>query len=538
MTPGTPATIGELLERAARERPDDVAVADGDTVLTTTQLRDRARDAARALVACGVTKGVAVGIWAPNGWAWMVAALGAHTIGAVVVPINTRYKGPEAAHVLERSRARVLVTVDGFLGARYPQMLRDSGTALPALQTIVVAPFSTVPSERRESKSNVPPAGTIAWNDFLAAGERVAPDDITRMAAAVQPDDVGDIMFTSGTTGRPKAVPATHAQSLRVFADWGSLVGLRRGDRYLVVAPFFHTFGYKAGWLAALQVGATVHPQPQFDVEQVMARIAAERITVLPGPPTLYQSILNHPARAAADLSSLRLAVTGAACVPVELVRRMRSDLGFDTVLTGYGLTETTGCATLCRDGDDAETVAHTSGRAMPGIEVAVIDDAGQPLPAGSPGEVVVRGYNVMHGYVDDPAATAETIDRAGWLRTGDIGILDERGYLKITDRKKDMFIVGGFNAYPAEIEAVLVQHPAIGQVAVVGAPDDRLGEVGVAFVVPRPGATPSEADLLAWSRDRMANFKVPRRFHIVDSLPMNASGKVLKHELRARPAT
>jgi HIP---CoA ligase len=422
----------------------------------------------------------------------------------------------------ERSRARVLVTVDGFLGARYPQMLRDSGITLPALETIVVTGGDA-------------PAGTVSWNDFLAAGARIAPGDVTRMAAAVTPDDIGDIMFTSGTTGRPKAVPATHAQSLRVFADWGSLVGLRRGDRYLVVAPFFHTFGYKAGWLAALQVGATVHPQPQFDVEQVMARIAAERITVLPGPPTLYQSILNHPARAAADLSSLRLAVTGAACVPVELVRRMRSDLGFDTVLTGYGLTETTGCATLCRDGDDAETVANTSGRAMPGMEVAVVDDAGHPLPAGTPGEVVVRGYNVMHGYVDDAAATSETIDRAGWLHTGDIGVLDDRGYLKITDRKKDMFIVGGFNAYPAEIEAVLVQHPAVGQVAVVGAPDERLGEIGIAFVVPRPGTTPSEADLVAWSRDRMANFKVPRRFHIVDALPMNASGKVLKHELRAR---
>jgi acyl-CoA synthetase (AMP-forming)/AMP-acid ligase II len=522
-------TIGELLERAARERPDDVAVADGDTVLTTVQLRDRAHAAARALIACGVGKGTAVAIWAPNGWPWMVAALGAHTIGAVVVPINTRYKGPEAAHVLERSRARVLVTVDGFLGARYPAMLRDSGITLPALETVVIAPCPLALSERSESK------GERRWEDFLAAGDGVAPADLARLAAAVTADDVGDIMFTSGTTGRPKAVPATHAQSLRVFADWGALVGLRRGDRYLVVAPFFHTFGYKAGWLAALQVGAVVHPQPQFDVEQVMARIAAERITVLPGPPTLYQSLLNHPARAAADLSSLRLAVTGAACVPVELVRRMRSDLGFDTVLTGYGLTETTGCATLCRDGDDAETVANTSGRAMPGIEVAIVDDAGQRLPAGTPGEVVVRGYNVMRGYVDDEAATAETIDRAGWLHTGDIGVMDERGYLKITDRKKDMFIVGGFNAYPAEIEAVLVQHPAIGQVAVVGAPDERLGEIGIAFVVARPGATPSEADLVAWARDRMANFKVPRRFHVVDALPLNASGKVLKHELRAR---
>jgi acyl-CoA synthetase (AMP-forming)/AMP-acid ligase II len=340
-------------------------------------------------------------------------------------------------------------------------------------------------------------------------------------------------MFTSGTTGRPKGVPATHAQSLRVFADWGELVGLRRGERYLVVAPFFHTFGYKAGWLACLQTGAVVYPQPVFDVDQVLARIAADRINVVPGPPTLYMSLLAHPARSGADLSSLRLAVTGAASVPVELVRRMGSELGFETVLTGYGLTETTGTATLCRAGDDAETVATTSGRAIPGVEVAVFDDAGVAQPAGALGEIVVRGYNVMRGYWDDPEATAETIDAAGWLRTGDIGTLDARGYLKITDRKKDMFIVGGFNAYPAEIEGVLLRHPGIAQVAVVGAPDERLGEVGIAYVVARPGMSVTGDELLAWSRERMANFKVPRRFELMERLPQNASGKVLKTELR-----
>jgi acyl-CoA synthetase (AMP-forming)/AMP-acid ligase II len=229
--------------------------------------------------------------------------------------------------------------------------------------------------------------------------------------------------------------------------------------------------------------------------------------------------------------------VTGAAVVPVELVRRMSSELGFATVLTGYGLTESTGVATLCRAGDDAETVATTSGRAMPGVEVTVVDDAGAPVPAGTPGEVMIRGYNVMRGYLDDAAATAEAIDSAGWLRTGDVGVLDDRGYLRITDRIKDMFIVGGFNAYPAEIENLLLAHPGIAQVAVVGAPDPRLGEVGVAFVVARPGVTLDPTELLAWSRDRMANYKVPRRFELVDALPLNATGKVLKYELRARAA-
>ncbi len=499
------STIAEVLARAAADRPADAAIVDGGETISNASLLERAGAIARALVGCGVARGDAIAIWAPNCWQWIAAALGAHTVGAMVVPINTRYKGEEAAHVLGRSRARVLFTVDGFLGCSYPAMLR--GHDLPALEHVVVMD---------------------RWSDFLARGAGARVRDL------VTPDDVGDLMFTSGTTGRPKGVPATHAQSLRVFHDWGELVGLRRGERYLVVAPFFHTFGYKAGWLAALQVGAVVYPQPVFDVEQVLARIAADRINVVPGPPTLYLSMLAHPARAGTDLSSLRLAVTGAASIPVELVRRMSSDLGFQTVLTGYGLTETTGTATLCRAGDDAATIATTSGRAIPDVEVAIFDDAGVAQRPGTVGEIVVRGYNVMRGYWEDPAATAETVDARGWLRTGDLGTLDERGYLKITDRKKDMFIVGGFNAYPAEIEGVLLRHPGIAQAAVVGAPDERLGEVGVAFVIARPGATLDPAELTAWSRERMANYKVPRRFEIVERFPTNASGKVLKTELRA----
>jgi acyl-CoA synthetase (AMP-forming)/AMP-acid ligase II len=222
----------------------------------------------------------------------------------------------------------------------------------------------------------------------------------------------------------------------------------------------------------------------------------------------------------------------------VELIRRMRDELTFETILTAYGLTESTGTATMCRPGDDAETIAATSGRAIPDTEVRVVDDRGQPLGRGTPGEVVIRGYNVMQGYFEDPDATAEAIDRHGWLHTGDIGVMDDRGYLKITDRKKDMFIVGGFNAYPAEIENELLRHPAVGQVAVVGVPDERLGEIGVAFVVPRAGTKPDPDGLIEWARNEMANFKVPRRVVIVQELPMNASGKVLKFELRERAAS
>jgi len=302
-----------------------------------------------------------------------------------------------------------------------------------------------------------------------------------------------------------------------------------------VVNPFFHTFGYKAGILACLMKGATLVPVDVFDVDKVLAKIPQERISVIPGPPTLYQSILDHPMRQTADLSSMRLAVTGAAVVPVELVKRMRAELGFETVLTAYGLTESTGVVTMCRRSDSPEVIAGTSGRAIPGLDVRVLDADNKEASPGDPGEVVVKGYTVIPGYFGNPEATAEAIDADGWLHTGDVGVMDEDGNLRITDRTKDMFVVGGFNAYPAEIEGMLLRHPAVSQVAVVGKPDDRMGEVGCAFVVPRPGSDPQglEEALVAWAKEEMANYKVPREVRIVDALPLNASGKVLKTELR-----
>ena len=350
------------------------------------------------------------------------------------------------------------------------------------------------------------------------------------------------MIFTSGTTGVPKGVVSTHGQSLRTFADWSRIVGLCAGDRYLLVNPMFHTFGYKAGILACLMTGATMVPVPVFDVSAVLERIAAERITVLPGPPTLYQSLLSHADLPATDISTLRLAATGAAVIPVDLVRQMRDELGFDVVVTAYGLTEATGFVTATRAGDDLETIATTSGRAIDGVEVRIVGPDDVALPPEMPGEVECRGYNVTSGYFEDPEQTAAAIDPDGWLHTGDVGVLDEAGNLRITDRIKDMFIVGGFNAYPAEIENLLLGHAGIAQAAVVGVPDERLGEVGVAFVVPAPGQCLDPAEIGDWAREHMANYKAPRAVHVVEPLPLNASGKVLKYELRERlrsdPAT
>ena len=533
-------TIPNLVEDAAARFGEAEAVVDPNgphgttTRLTFDQLAEEVATTTRAVLANGIERGDRVAIWAPNCAEWIVAALGAVGAGALLVPLNTRFKGAEAAYIIKSSGARILFTVQGFLGNDYPALLDAAaaeGHTMPDLERIVVL---------RGGDEDAPPPKKgdrlVQWAPFLAEGESVPEDLAAGRTASITSGDMSDLVFTSGTTGYPKGAMTTHSQTLRTFAAWSAVVGLRSSDRYLIVNPFFHTFGYKAGILACLMTGATMVPEAVFDVDRVVNRIAAEKITVLPGPPTIYQSILDRPDRARFDLSSLRLVVTGAATIPVELVERMWSDLGITTVLTAYGLTEATGTVTMCRRGDPAEIIAGTSGRAIPDVEVRVVGpDSTEELPRGEAGEIIVRGYNVMLGYWDNPDATDEVIDPDGWLHTGDIGTMDADGNIAITDRLKDMFVSGGFNAYPAEIEAVLVQHPGVAQVAVIGVPDERLGEVGLAYVVVAPGADPDAvvAELPDWARERLANYKAPRTFVPIDALPLNAGGKVLKRELR-----
>jgi acyl-CoA synthetase (AMP-forming)/AMP-acid ligase II len=515
-------TIPRLVQSAAERFGDRTAVEDGDLTLTFRELARAGLQAAQAFIAAGLEPGDRVGMWAPNIHEWILAAIGLQSAGGVLVPLNTRLKGSEAGYILRKSGARILCTVGEFLGTRYVEMLR--GEELPALQRTVLL-------------RGTDPGGTT-WQDFLGNAAEVPVEEAQRRLAAVGTDDLSDILFTSGTTGKPKGVVTCHGQNLRAFESWTEVIGLREGDRYLIVNPFFHSFGYKAGWMSCIMRGATILPQQVFDVPTVLARVGKERVSVLPGPPALYQSILSHPNREKYDLSCLRLAVTGAAVIPVELIHRMRRELSFETIITGYGLTEVCGIATMCRFDDDPETIATTSGRAIADVEVLCVDKQGHEMPRGEPGEVVIRGYNVMKGYFDDTAATAETIDAAGWLHTGDIGVMDERGYLRITDRIKDMFIMGGFNCYPAEIESTMYSNPEIAQVAVIGVPDERMGEVGMAFVVPKPGVSLTPDSVIRWCRDHMANYRVPRHVKIVSELPVNASGKVMKFVLREKATT
>ncbi|ANI42248.1 3-((3aS,4S,7aS)-7a-methyl-1,5-dioxo-octahydro-1H-inden-4-yl)propanoate--CoA ligase FadD3 [Mycolicibacterium vaccae] len=497
-------TTPAVLDRIARELPDHAAVVTADRALTYAELRSEVRQAAAAMIELGIEPGDRVAIWSPNTWHWVVACLAVHHAGGVLVPLNTRYTAGEAEDILARTSAPLLFASGEFLGAdKAASVDRD---ALPALRHVV-----RIPIEKAD--------GT--WDEFVSRGRDLAAVD--ERAATVTDDDVSDILFTSGTTGRSKGVRCAHRQSLDASAAWAACGQVSSADRYLCINPFFHNFGYKAGILACLQTGATLFPELTFDPEKTMRAVQQHGITVLPGPPTIYQTLLDHPKRTEFDLSSLRFAVTGAATIPVVLIERMQNELDIDIVLTAYGLTEAAGFGTMCRADDDAVTVATTSGRPIADFELRI----------GEQGEVLLRGPNVMLGYLDDPDATSAAIDEDGWLHTGDVGELDAAGNLKITDRLKDMYICGGFNVYPAEIEQVLARLDGVAETAVIGVPDERLGEVGKAFVVRLPGAELDEKTVIDHAREHLANFKTPRSVEFLDALPRNPGGKVVKPLLR-----
>jgi acyl-CoA synthetase (AMP-forming)/AMP-acid ligase II len=535
--PANTRTIPRLVRASAAAFASRPAIIDGDVVRTFAELADDVLLAARGLAGLGVRPGDRVGLWAANSHRWVTAALGILSAGGVVVPLNTRYRGAEVRELLGRTQARALIVEQGFLG--YDHIGAVFGGAAgeqPGYDLAHIEVVVDISGQAAGSRLASPPV--VPWQDLTAAAARVPVSTALGTADTVQPGDLSEIIFTSGTTGPSKGVQLTHGAPIELYVQYGRIWGLRPGDRYLIVLPFFHTGGNKAGIITCLLHGVTIVPMPVFDPAEAMRMIEHHRITVMNGSPTIYTSILDHPGRQGYDLSSLRVAATGAAVVPQRLVERARTELPFRNFITAYGLTECAGTATMCRRDDSDEIVSHTNGSALPGVELKVISPGGSTVPAGEPGEVLVRGPNVTSGYWQDTQATKEAIDPDGWLHTGDIGSLDAAGNLKITDRLKDLFIVGGFNVSPAEVEQVMARHPDISEVAVVGVPDSRLGEVPRAFVKPKPGTSPQAEQIIAWCRERLANFKVPRSVIFVAALPRNASGKVLKRELRSREET
>lgn len=532
----TENTVPALLGAAARAYGDHPAVVDHGRTLSYRDLEQRVREVARGYLALGVEHGDRAAIWIPNRLEFILALLGAQYVGAAAVPLNTRFTGHEARAILERSRSRTLVVANRFLDKDYLRLLSASAApdAVPSLPVKGLEHLERVIDVDGAASGD----GVSTWADFIAAGHAVADAVVDVRAAAVTKDDLVDMMFTSGTTGQPKGVLSAHRQTLSVAHSWAVGGKLRPEDHYLIVNPLFHGFGYKAGLMASLVSGATIYLVETFDPDEVLDMIERDRISVLPGPPTIFTTLIDHPHRRDHDLSSLRFATCGASTVPQTLFRDMVEILGFDSVAQAYGLTECV-VATMSRENEDFEHLQDTTGPAVVGVEIRVVDETNRPVPVGASGEIVLRGDNVTVGYFENEEANRAAFDDEGWFHSGDIGEMDEHGCVKITDRLKDMFIVGGFNVYPAEVEDVLRMHPAVNESAVIGVDDPRLGTVGRAYVLLLHDAdpVPTEADLIAFCRERLANFKVPKEILFVHDYPRNATGKILKTALRVDAA-
>lgn len=514
MTETIPAVLREAAERFAGKPallpPQGPPVAFADLCALTSAF-------ARGMLAEGMAAGERIAIWAPNRTEWIAAAAGALRAGGVIVPLYARLTGGEVAGILERAKVACLVST-GDLAKSLPPDARRRLRWIVCLDEVAGA------DDRM-----------IGWNALLARGAAVPDEALRQREAGVTGESLCDIMFTSGTTGRPKGAVFDHRSAVRAARAMQAYNGAGPADVFCPMGTFSHVGGNKQGWLTGIVSGAGICWGDAFDPASALRLIADLAITIMPAAPITWQGILDDPGRAAFDISSLRFAATGGTAIPPEIVRRLLTELRIAQVGTGYGMTETCGLATFTRPGDPVEKVVATAGRPAPDTGIRIVDADGADCPAESVGEILIRNPRLLIGYLDDPEATRAALTADGWFRSGDLGSLDRDGYLRITDRLKDMYIINGLNVYPAENERCIEQLAGVGECAVVGLPDARKGEVGAAFIVREPGGMLAAADVIAFCRDRLAGYKVPARVTFVETLPRNAMGKVLKTALRAR---
>jgi len=527
---GRALTLGQMLDEAAARDPAHEAIVFRDERVSYGQLKARADAFALGLIALGLERGDHVVLWMPNRVEWNVAHLGIAKAGCVTVTCNSRYKALEVEYVLRQSDAKALILADRFdaAGVDYLELLRE-------ICPVVNAPSSRLPALRHVIVlgSRVP-AGCRSWAEVEARGRGSDPRVLERIG--VTPEDPAAMLYTSGTTGEPKGCLLSHGNVYYKCRVYTALHEWTARDRYFVPVPYFHIFGCMGGTAANCLVGSTQVVMDVFEPAEAMRLIEAERVTVFSGVPTMFITILNHPHFGRHDLRSLRTGSIGAAPVPVEIMRRIldgKAGLGMDALVV-YGLTEATGGTHWTRPGDPLEKRVATVGLPTPEIEDRVVDPVtGAPVGPGVEGEVCVKGPTMMMGYYKKPEATADKL-REGWLHTGDMGVKDSEGYLKITGRLTDMIIVGGFNTYPAEIENFFLRHPKVLDVSIVGVPDPIMGEAVMAFVIPKAGESLTAEEIAAFARGKIANFKVPKYVEIVDSFPLTGSGKVQKFKQRA----
>ncbi|MFC5826473.1 AMP-binding protein [Nonomuraea insulae] len=509
-------TIGENLERAAARFAGREALVDVATGRRWTYAEfDAAVDeVALGLLARGIAKGDRVGIWAPNCAEWVLTQYATAKIGAILVNINPAYRAHELDYVVRQSGMRLLVSAVSFKTGDYRATLAEIG-----FEPVVFI-------------------GERGWDDLVAAGRDADPAALRERALTLSFDDPINIQYTSGTTGFPKGATLSHHNILNNGYFVAEGVGYTEADRVCLPVPLYHCFGMVMGNLAATSHGAcVVLPAPGFDPAATLAAVESERCTSLYGVPTMFIAELAHAA--GYDLSSLRTGIMAGSPCPVEVMKRVAGEMHMSEVAICYGMTETSPVSTMTRRDDGLARRTETVGQVMPHLEVKIVHpETGLAVARGEPGELCTRGYSVMLGYWDEPGKSAEAIDAARWMHTGDLATMDSEGYVNIVGRIKDMVIRGGENVYPREIEEYLYTHPDIGDVQVIGVPDEKYGEELMAWIVMRPGAEPLTAEAVReFCAGRLAHFKIPRYVHLVEDFPMTVTGKIRKVEMRERAA-
>jgi len=518
-------TLSQVLRQSAERFPSRPAILDPSGVtMTYEELNVEVDRLARGLLELGVGKGDKVGLWMPNVPEWVSAYFAIARIGAVVVPMNTRYKTHEVEYILDNSEATTLFAVDSFAKIDYVDMISEIQPKLPNLKHVVIV-------------GDAGDAGH-AYEEVVTKGDGLMADDaISERESQCDPNDNVFILYTSGTTGNPKGAMLSHHNIAKNAEQVTKVLHTSEEDVFLLAVPFFHCFGCVMGIAGSVTWGAAMVPMQVFKAKEALELVERFGVSVLYGVPTMFVLELEEARKGKADgskyeVSTLRTGIMAGAPCPVEVMRGTMDELGCN-VSIAYGLTEASPVITMTRFDDSIERRVETVGRALDGVEVNICDDDHNPVPTGEMGELACRGYNVMLGYYRAPEVTAKTIDEAGWLYSGDLATIDDEGYVQIVGRKKDMLICGGFNVYPAEIEEYLFTHPKVQNVSVIGIPDDVFGEVSAAYIIPREGETIDPQEIVDFCVGEIANFKVPRYVEIIDEFPMTQSGKIQKFKLR-----
>ncbi len=536
-------TVGKLLEEVAAQYPDDMAVKYNDRPYQRTwkEFDEECVRFAKGLMALGIGKGDHVAIWATNIPQWLITLFACSKIGAVLVTVNTSYKVFELEYLLRQSDTKALVMMDHFKDANYVDIVNElcpklahnkvgSGTTinpmLPHLRHVIYV---------GAQKGEEVPAGMVNWEDLPAMGEEIDHETYEAIYDSLDPDEVINMQYTSGTTGFPKGVMLTHRNIVNNGKAIGDCMNFSHDDRLCIVVPFFHCFGLVLAVMASLTHSTSMVPVEAYRPVDVMKAVAEEECTAVHGVPTMFIGMLEHPDFSKYHFTRLRTGIMAGSPCPIKVMQQVVDQMGMREITITYGQTEASPACTMTTTQDSIETRVATVGRAMPGVECKIIDpETGETLGPGVPGEFCARGYNIMKGYYKMPEATSQAIDKDGWLHTGDLATVDEKGYYKITGRIKDMIIRGGENIYPKEIEEFLYTHPSVKDVQVIGVPSQQYGEEVMACVVLRSEEkAPTEEELKAYVKSHMARHKVPKYIAFMEAFPMTASGKIQKFKLR-----